>query len=339
MLGHYAFGMDKANGQTIKAKILTTELKRQIGEESVDLYDTMGGWKFLLRMPFVIFQMLKNHRHVVIQPAYKGVRVIVPTLVLMNYFFHRKLHYVVVGGWLPSFVRKYPVLRWSLRRLDALYPETHLIQRELQEQGLSPVYYLPNCKQLDIVSEQQLPTDSRPPFKVCTFSRITKTKGIIEAIEAVRRVNQEAGKPLYTLDIYGLIEDKAWFEELMKDQPDYIRYGGIVAYADSVSVLRNYFTLLFPSYHAGEGFAATLIDAHAAGLPPIVTRWRSNTEVITDGVTGFVIEPHSVDELVQKLQLIAQDPSLIDRMRPACVRQAARFQPASAIQPLVDHLD
>ena len=339
MLGHFAFGIDRASGQIIKAKILATELKQQIGDENVDLYDTMGGWRFVMRMPFILLHLLRNYRHVVIQPAYKGVRVIVPCLVLFNLFFHRKLHYIVLGGWLPSFVKKYPVLRWSLRRLDILNTETHLIQQELQAFGLNPIYYLPNCKKLDIVSESELPKNSHAPYKVCTFSRITKTKGIIEAIEAVRRVNEQEGKTLYQLDIYGLIEDKAWFEQLMKDQPEYIRYGGIIAYDDSVSVLRNYFVLLFPSYHAGEGFAASLIDAHAAGLPPIVTRWRSNPEVVADGETGFLIEPHSVDELVEKMILIAKDPSLVDSMRPACVRQAARFQPSTAIQPLLQQLD
>jgi len=339
MLGHFAFGVDKANGQTIKAKILATELKQQIGDENVDLYDTMGGWRFVMRMPFVLLKMLRNYQHVVIQPAYKGVRVIVPCLVLFNLFFHRKLHYIVLGGWLPSFVKKYPILRWSLKRLDVMYTETHLIQQELQALGLNPIYYLPNCKKLDIVKESELPTDSQAPYKVCTFSRITKTKGIIEAIEAVRRINEQKGKILYQLDIYGLIEDKAWFEQLMKDQPEYIRYGGIIAYNDSVRVLRNYFVLLFPSYHAGEGLAASLIDALAAGLPPIVTRWRSNAEVITDGETGFLIEPHSVDVLVEKMMLIAKDPALVDRMRPACIRHAERFLPSTAIQPLLQQLD
>jgi glycosyltransferase involved in cell wall biosynthesis len=111
-----------------------------------------------------------------------------------------------------------------------------------------------------------------------------------------------------------------------------------VAYDQSVSVLRNYFCLLFPSYHAGEGFAATIIDAYAAGLPPIATRWRSNPEVVKDGITGLLISPHSVDELVKTMQKNARDPSIIDRMRPACIQQASQFQPSSAIKPLVQNL-
>ena len=337
-LGHFAFGLDKANGQTIKTKILGDEMKRQIGEDQVDFYDTMGGWLFVLKMPFILFRMLKNYKNVVVHPAYKGVRVIIPCLVLMNVFFHRKLHYIVLGGWLPSFVGKYPLLRWSLRRLDGMYSETHLIQDELKSYGLDKVMYLPNCKQLDIVPENELTTDSHPPFRVCTFSRVNQTKGITEAVEAVNRINREAGKTVYTLDIYGLVEDEKWFKNLMDGQPDTIHYGGIIPYDQSASVLRQYFCLLFPSYHAGEGFAATMIDAYAAGLPPIATRWRSNPEVVTDGETGFLIKPFSVDELVEKMRLVADNPSLIDRMRVACVRRASLFQPANAIKPLIENL-
>ena len=337
-LGHFAFGIDKANGQTIKTKILGEEMKRQVGDDEVDFYDTMGGIKFLFRLPFVVFHMLRNYRNIVVQPAYKGVRFIIPCMVLLNVFFHRKLHYIVLGGWLPNFVGKYPLLRWSLRRLDGLYTETHLIQRELQAYGLKPVMYLPNCKQLPLVDEAELAHDSRPPFRVCTFSRVNQTKGITEAVEAVNRVNAEAGKTIYTLDIYGLVEDQKWFDKLMEGQPDTIHYGGIIPYDKSVEVLRNYFALLFASYHAGEGFAATMIDAYAAGVPPIATEWRSNPEVVTDGETGFLIKPFSVDALVEKLKMAANDPSVIDRMRPACVKRASQFQPSSAIAPLIQNL-
>jgi hypothetical protein len=76
--------------------------------------------------------------------------------------------------------------------------------------------YLPNCKQLAILRPDELATASKPPFRVCIFSRINQTKGITEAVEAVNRVNQQAGTTLYQLDIYGLVEDQAWFDSLMK---------------------------------------------------------------------------------------------------------------------------
>jgi len=38
------------------------------------------------------------------------------------------------------------------------------------------------------------------------------------------------------------------------------------------------------------------------------------------------------------LQEIAENPAIIDRMRPACVKRASQFQPSSAIAPLIQNL-
>ena len=74
VMGHFAFGMDKANGQTIKTKVIGNELRRVFGDSEVSFEDTMGGLKFLIRLPLAILRMLRHHRNVVILPAYKGVR-------------------------------------------------------------------------------------------------------------------------------------------------------------------------------------------------------------------------------------------------------------------------
>ncbi|MFR3494185.1 MAG: glycosyltransferase [Blautia sp.] len=56
--------------------------------------------------------------------------------------------------------------------------------------------------------------------------------------------------------------------------PQYIRYKGMVPFNQSTEVLKNYDALLFPTYYEGEGFAGTIIDAFAAGLPVIASDWK-----------------------------------------------------------------
>ena len=65
-----------------------------------------------------------------------------------------------------------------------------------------------------------------------------------------------------------------WFNELKSTFPSYIKYGGLVPFDKSVEVLKNYFALLFPTYYEGEGFAGTLLDAMAAGVPVVASDWR-----------------------------------------------------------------
>ena len=133
ILGHFAFGENVLNGQTIKTKIIADELERSLGQDAVCREDTSGGWRFLLLLPLVIWRILSRSQHVIIAPAYKAILLISPLLVFMNFFFHRKLHYVTIGGRLPLVLRKYMVMRWIARRFDAIYVETDLVCEELQE--------------------------------------------------------------------------------------------------------------------------------------------------------------------------------------------------------------
>ena len=45
IVGHFGFGHDLLNGQTIKVKILFQEFQKQLGTENVMAIDTHGGAK------------------------------------------------------------------------------------------------------------------------------------------------------------------------------------------------------------------------------------------------------------------------------------------------------
>lgn len=120
-----------------------------------------------------------------------------------------------------------------------------------------------------------------------------KEKGIEDVVNAVKTVNEHFGRTVYTLDIYGQVDSAQtkWFNELQSIFPSYIKYGELVPVDKSVEVLKNYFALLFPTYYEGEGFAGTLLDAMAAGVPVIASDWRYNPEIMNEK-TGYVYSSH-----------------------------------------------
>lgn len=338
VIGHFAFGIDKYNGQTVKTKVIAAELQYVFGRDEVGMEDTMGGVRFLLRLPLVLIRMLFRYHNIVFLPAYKGVRIIVPLLVVLNFFFRRKLHYVVIGGWLPEYVRKYPLLRWALARLDGIYVETLLMKQEIgQSATFCNLYVMPNCKKLDIVNGNDFHPMEAPPFKLCTFSRVMKEKGIGDAVEAVEACNKQAGKTLFTLDIYGPIEEQKWFEHLVAGRQN-VNYCGVVPYSQSIHILKSYFALLFPTYYHGEGFAGTIIDALSAGLPTIASDWKANNEIIENGKTGLLFTPQSVEALTDTLNTVANRPEAIYAMRKNCIAEAKNYQPEVVLKILTDRI-
>ena len=99
------------------------------------------------------------------------------------------------------------------------------MKRTLEAQGFKNIFVMPNCKYLTPLSVDELVYNTEAPCKLCTFSRVSKEKGIGDAVEAVKAVNEKLGRTVYTLDIYGQVDSDQieWFDELKKEFPEYIR--------------------------------------------------------------------------------------------------------------------
>ena len=341
ILGHFGVGANLLNGQTVKTKIITEELQNQLGQDQVMKIDTHGGWKTFLKAPFQVFRALKNSTNVLIFPAHNGLRVYAPLLSFQRRFFkNRKLHYVVIGGWLPQFLQKRKRLAETLKKFDGIYVETNIMKSALEAQGFENVYVMPNCKKLTVLSEKELIYPSGVPYKLCTFSRVMREKGIEDAVNAVVTVNTALGFQAFSLDIYGQVDgaQTEWFDSLQKEFPPYIRYGGLVPFDKSVDVLKSYFALLFPTYYEGEGFAGTLIDAYSAGVPVIASDWKYNAELIHEDV-GFVYPTGDQPAFSEILKAVAINPTLLLCKKRLCLKEAEKYRIDKAVQILIEQIE
>lgn len=341
VIGHFAIGKPASDGQTVKTRIITEELQKELGEDHVYITDTHGGRKTLLKAPFQAFSALRHGDNVLIFPAHNGIRIYAPLLSFFRRFFrNKKLHYIVIGGWLPEFLSKRKLLAKVLKRFDGIYAETSTMKRALEAQGFHNVFVMPNCKKLTVLDESELVYPSGMPYRLCTFSRVMKEKGIEDAIEAVTRVNNDFGNTVYTLDIYGSVDSNQteWFDNLQKNFPEYIRYRGCVDSDKSVDVLKNYFALLFPTFYDGEGFAGTLIDAFSSGVPVIASDWKYNSEIAHENV-GIIYPTGNVESLADILKNISKNPKIIFDMKTECLKKALDYIPEKAIDILRKNLD
>ena len=336
VLGHFGRGETLLNGQTVKTKIITEELQRSLGREQVLKIDTHGGWKTLVKAPFQTISALKNSRNILIFPAQNGLRVYAPLLSFFRRFFRgRKLHYVVIGGWLPSFLTERKNLAKALKEFDGIYAETGTMKSALEKQGFQNVFVMPNCKKLTVLAEEDLVFPDKEPLRLCTFSRVMREKGIEDAVRAVTEANKSLGRTAFSLDIYGQVDENQteWFEKLQKTFPDFARYGGAISFDRSVETLKNYFALLFPTYYEGEGFAGTLIDAFSAGVPVMASDWKYNTELVNEKV-GYIFKTRDTDALCELLKAAAKDPTNMLEKRKHCLREAEKYTVAETVKIL-----
>lgn len=341
VIGHFAFGKEFLDGQTVKTKVLSQTLCDRFGEDAILKVDTNGWRKRPFRFFCSVWKTVKKAENVVMLPAHNGLRIITPLLCL-SAKCHKgcKLHYAVIGGWLPKLLQNKPALAKKLKTFTGIYVETSTMQKALQAQGFENVVVLPNCKDLPILQPEQMPTCEKP-YKLCTFSRVMREKGMEDAIAAIRTINEAAGETVYTLDFYGPVDpaQTEWFDALQKTFPEYVRYGGKVPFDQSVQVLKDYFALLFPTRFYTEGIPGTIIDAYAAGVPVISAKWESFADVVDDGVTGVGYEFGNADALTQILSEVAKTPDKIINMKENCLQKARDYTPEAAMQILLQRME
>lgn len=136
-------------------------------------------------------------------------------------------------------------------------------------------------------------TPSRDYFAY--MGRIIEPKGVHLAIQALKRYNKTAEKPL-PLRIVGKhyaeeSKDRYWQEKIVPhiDGKEIIYDGFINTSDEKAKFLANAKALLVPSLF-DEPFGMVSIEAFACDTPVVALNSGALPELIDDGVTGFVVE-------------------------------------------------
>lgn len=325
-------------GQEVKTCILADALETKYGK--IYRIDTLAR-NSRIKMPFQLLWAMITCTDVIILPAHNGLVVLSKLLSKLNKLFHRRLHYSVIGGWLQDLLPNHPDVMKALHYFTGIYVETKTMMDALQKLGFTNVCVVPNCKPLTIMKSEELKMAYSEPYRLVTFSRVTEKKGIGTAANIVMKLNKKYGRKVFTLDIYGPVdpgEDESWFAELRKSFTDAITYRGNAPFDKSVEILSGYFALLFPTQYFTEGIPGTIIDAYAAGVPVIASKWKSFADVVEEGITGLGYSFNTTADLEKVMEKIVTDPSMIINLKQGCIRKANDFLPQNAIKPLMDRI-
>jgi glycosyltransferase involved in cell wall biosynthesis len=126
-----------------------------------------------------------------------------------------------------------------------------------------------------------------PGSYLAFLGRVSPEKGLDKAVEIARL----AGMPLrVAAKIYP--EERPYYERVIEPlfrASPWVEFVGEVGGASKDAFLGGAFALLFPIEWA-EPFGLVMIESLACGTPVVAFRRGSVPEVMTDGVTGFVVD-------------------------------------------------
>lgn len=163
-----------------------------------------------------------------------------------------------------------------------------------------------------------------PGIDLVWLGRISPEKGLEDAVAAV----QQTQTPL---KILGKLENSDYWDTIQKTYPHApIDYLGFVNTQQLQAIVRSCRGLLMTPRWV-EAFGNVAIEALACGVPVIAYRRGGPAEIVNHGKTGWLVEPDSVEGLVNGIQMLEK----IDRYH--CRQQAESEYSLPALGERFEH--
>lgn len=337
IIGHFGGNQNFTDGQTVKTKEINFQIEKHYEFETMK-FDTYKNSHNPFKLFLGIKKLLKNNDVIVLIVSQRGYKIISLILFVLNKIYKKRLFDFVIGGSRYKIYDK-NVLRIKVANsFEKIYVETNSMKEEYLKRKVRNVEVLPNFKKLEIKNSEK---KIEKKLKLCTFTRIIKEKGIEDAIEAVKIVNESYEYGSVELVIYGKPDneyEKNFFDILDKS-PLYIKYGGLIQPSLSTDEISKYDAMLFLTYWKGEGFPGTVLDSFFSGVPIIATDWNCNSELIKDKETGFIVNINSPDEVSRIIIKCLQNRQILKKMRERCINEALKYTPEEIMNQFYKQID
>ena len=297
--------------------VLFERLVRRLGERedvSVEVVDTgrvrgrgLVGVARFFRLIVDVVRQARGQDVVTLHVSTSGLHAIGPPVALAARVRSTPLVVRKFGG--TDFFEYSPLRRclilWTLRRADLYLAETRDLVERARSAGLTNAAWYANSRPMPELPVEH--SDGRGCRRFVFLGQVHGGKGVRELVEAGERLPEGV-----TVDIYGPLGFDVQESELSGRER--VTYRGPVDSDDVHGVLSKYDALVLPSYHHGEGYPGVILEAYAAGLPVVSTRWRAIPELVDDGITGLLVEPRDAGSLRGAMLSLVEDEELYARL-------------------------
>lgn len=235
-----------------------------------------------------------------------------------------------------------PWRRWALQRSDLIMSISRFTAQRAADVNRAPssrMRILHNCIDPGFLQPLQV-AGHKSGLSMLTVGRLSlaeQYKGqdlVIRAMPALLLRFPEL--------VYHVVGDGDWrpaLEKLAQQQgvAEAVRFHGIVSEKELRYRYSEATLFIMPS--RAEGFGFVFLEAMVHGLPVIAGNMDASPEVVTDGETGILVDPTSVDSIVAATTRLLSDETLRRQMgRNGQERVLRKFDPAGFRSSLMAYL-
>ncbi len=200
---------------------------------------------------------------------------------------------------------------------DRIVVGSSYCRNTLIEQDVEAAKILVNPYGVEHHQEAAQPRDKRGgqdgPLRFVFLGFLSLRKGVPLLLEAWQRAGLQDAELIFA----GGVREE---HRKLLPQTDSVRHAGFVPRKDVPQFLAGKDVYVLPSY--SEGFAISLIEAMAAGLPIITSTNTGAPDTIEEGREGFVIPAGDLDALIERLRWFAANREKIPAMSAAAKKKS-----------------
>lgn len=329
IIGAFGYGTNNVGGQTIKTRSVYEVLRTKYIVSYVDTDDIKKNIFLILKL---ILECVK-HKYIYYAGGQSNLKYIFPLIVLLAKLRGASIVYVTVGGWLYDFLQANNGLYTLLvQQCKSILVQTSYLKARLKSVGLEQAEVIPNFRVVNQPIRQL--TKEGDALNLVFMARVVKEKGVFIILDVIEKLQSDEGFN-FKITFYGPIDkkDKKRFFEKLNKYRDVACYEGVLNPNDIHSNLARHDVLLLPTFHPGEGFPGTILDAYISGIPVITTRWKQIPEFVDDGETGFLIE-NDAEQLADKIALLAKESNLLATMKKNAFKKSKEYSSEKGLQIL-----
>ena len=216
------------------------------------------------------------------------------------------LHRQLVGRVLARVDTVITVSNKLKNRIQELFP--HVEAPVVIHDGIDTTIFSPH------IAKESAPRSNREPY-LLTVGNLLIHKNHRAVISAVARLRETY--PRIILKIAGAGPEEKNLRALCQSMgvSDIVEFLGVCSRERVRELMSECDIFVMPSWD--EGFGIVYIEAMSQGKPVIASQGEGIADVITEGKTGFLVDPHDVDELTERIRQLADDKELAQRVGKA----------------------
>ncbi len=159
--------------------------------------------------------------------------------------------------------------------------------------------------------------------------QVIHRKGLHLLLAACAKLQQQ-GYTHYSLLIAGDGSHREELEKFCQEQGlgDRVQWLGWVAYEGLGSYFQAADVFVFPTLEDIWGMVT--LEAMACGKAIICSKWAGTAEMIVEGETGYLVDPHNVEELTQAMIHFIENPESIKIMGEKSHEFITQYTPTTA---------